>query len=219
MNAGRPSSSPYHLPLETRIKIAKGVSRGLAYIHEKKHIHGNIKPSNILLTSDMEPVISDQGLERLAIGSQSRKLGGGSARHLGSQRFTPIMHDRPHESPSLYTPVSMSTVAVSPYQAPESLKNVKPNAKWDVYSFGIVLLELLTGRIFLEQELTQWTTTLGSEDATRVLKLVESGLRINVNSRADELMSCLRLGFSCACLVPQKRPSMKEAQGVLENIA
>lgn len=207
------------------MKIAKGVARGLAYIHEKKYVHGNIKPNNILLNSDMEPLISDLGLDRLAIGNQSRKLGVGSIRHLGSQRFTHSMRDEgPHESPSPYTPGSVSSTAVSPYQAPESLKNVKPNAKWDVYSFGIVLLELLTGRIFLEQELTQWTTTLalissGFEDPTRVLRLVDSGLRSDVSAREEELMACLRLGFSCACLVPQKRPSMKEAQHVLEKLS
>ncbi|KAL0332187.1 UNVERIFIED_CONTAM: putative LRR receptor-like serine/threonine-protein kinase [Sesamum calycinum] len=80
-------SSPCHLPWEMRLKIAKGVARGLFYIHEKKHVHGNLKPSNILLGPDMEPKIGDFGLERLVAGDNSSKAGG-SARNFGSKRST-----------------------------------------------------------------------------------------------------------------------------------
>jgi len=52
------------LPWLAKIKIAKGVARGLAYLHERKFIHGNIKPTNILLGFDMEPYIADFGLEK-----------------------------------------------------------------------------------------------------------------------------------------------------------
>lgn len=52
------------MPLEVRLKIARGIARGLAFIHDKKHVHGNIKPNNILLNSEMEPIISDFGLYR-----------------------------------------------------------------------------------------------------------------------------------------------------------
>ncbi|KAK8259314.1 hypothetical protein V6Z12_D13G047400 [Gossypium hirsutum] len=70
---GPSSSSPCRLTLEGRLKIAKGVGRGLAYIHEKKQVHGNIKPTNILLNSNMEPLISDLGLDRLVL---ARAVGG-----------------------------------------------------------------------------------------------------------------------------------------------
>ncbi|PIN10350.1 Non-specific serine/threonine protein kinase [Handroanthus impetiginosus] len=79
-------SSPYHLPFATRLKIAKGVARGLNYIHEKKNVHGNIKPSNILLTPDFEPIISDFGLHWLISGKLSRKAYGSAPRHFGSKR-------------------------------------------------------------------------------------------------------------------------------------
>ncbi|KAE8704880.1 putative LRR receptor-like serine/threonine-protein kinase [Hibiscus syriacus] len=78
-------SSPCHLPWETRLKIAKGVARGLAYLHEKKHVHANLKPSNILLGSNMEPKIGDFGLERLITGDTSSKAGT-SVRNFGSNR-------------------------------------------------------------------------------------------------------------------------------------
>ncbi|OWM64822.1 hypothetical protein CDL15_Pgr028539 [Punica granatum] len=216
------ASSPFNLSFETRLKIVRGVARGLAYIHEKKQVHGNIKPSNILLSSDTEPVISDLGLYRLIIGNQSLKLGTGSTRQFGSQRFNSTIREGHHDSPSPYTPIGSATSGtVSPYQAPESLKNVKPNAKWDVYSYGIVLLELLTGRIFMDPELTQWAATVSStatEDRDRALRIIDAALRADMAAREEATMACLKLGFSCASLVPQKRPSMKEAIQVLEKL-
>lgn len=220
---GRGASSPFHLTFETRLKIARGVARGLAYIHDKKQLHGSLKPSNILLSSDMEPVISDLGLDRLIIGNQSHKLGTGSTRQLGSQRFNSTIHEGQHESPSPYTPVGSAAASstASPYHAPESLKNVRPNPKWDVYSYGIVLLELLTGRILVDVELSQWAATVASsaaEDRNRALRIVDAALRADMAAREEAMMACLKLGFSCASLVPQKRPSMKEALQVLEKI-
>nr|KYP75327.1 Receptor protein kinase-like protein At4g34220 family [Cajanus cajan] len=165
------------LSLEGRLKIAKGVARGLAFIHEKKHVHGNVKPSNILLNSEMEAVISDFGVDRLL------------------------------------------TVGLMAYQAPETFKNIKASNKWDVYSFGVVLLELLTGRVLLERELEQWHEP-GSveEEKNRVLKMADVAIKCDMETRESVLLAWFKLGLSCACPVPQKRPSMKEALQILDKI-
>lgn len=209
-----------HQPLEVRLKIARGIAKGLAYIHEKKHVHGNIKPSNILLNSDMEPRISDLGLDRLVSGNAiiSHKESG-SSRYFGSLKSTaPVTRDSQQDVPIISSPVASSTSAISPYQAPESLKSLKPNPKWDVFSFGIILLELLTGRVFSDRELGLWTAGLVAEDKNRVLRLVDVVIRAEVESREDAVLACLKLGFSCASFVPQKRPTMKEALQVLDKI-
>ncbi|KAF6162014.1 hypothetical protein GIB67_021935 [Kingdonia uniflora] len=226
----RPGSSPYQLPWEARLRIARGVARGLTYLHEKKHVHGNLKPANILLGPDMEPKIGDFGLERLVLGENSYK--GGSARNFGSKRST-MSRDSLQDvitNPSVATPspssMSMSGGGASPYQAPESLKNLKPSTKWDVYSFGIVLLELLTGRIFLEHELSQWNTTPGIgvgygivvEEKNRVLRMADMAIRPDVEGKEETLVTCFKLGFNCASLVPMKRPTMKEVAQILEKI-
>lgn len=203
-------SSPCHLPLEVRLKITRGVARGLAYIHDKKYVHGSIKPSNILLNSDMEPIISDFGLDRLVLGNTSQKANT-SARLLGIQRPTATREDHSIGS-TPYAPVA-------PYQAPESLKNIKPNPKWDVYSFGILLLELLTGKVFSDRELGQWTAGSVAEEKSRVLRLVDVSIKAEVEGKEDALLACFKLGLSCASFVPQKRPSMKEALQVLERIS
>ncbi|XP_062018666.1 receptor protein kinase-like protein At4g34220 [Rosa rugosa] len=216
-------SSPYHLPLEVRLKIAKGIARGLSYIHEKKNVHGNIKPSNILLNSDFDPVISDFGLDKLMLGGMISQKGSGSARgYFGSLKSAGAREGINEMLPPVAgSPIATSSSAggaLSPYHAPESLKNLKPNPKWDVYSFGIVLLELLTGRVFTERELAdQWTAGSLMGEKNRVLVMVEVAIRAEVEGREDALQACLKLGFSCASFVPQKRPTMKEALQVLEK--
>ncbi|KAI7744397.1 hypothetical protein M8C21_014297 [Ambrosia artemisiifolia] len=219
-------SSPCNIPFEVRLKIAKGIAMGLAYIHEKKHVHGNIKPSNILLTSEMDPIISDFGLEWLISGKHNYKAKG-SNRHFGSKRSISsreemmIHHDYHHSANSspYMAPASGLLGCTSPYHAPESMKSLKPNPKWDVYSFGIVLLELISGKVFSERELGQWYADSSNfEDESSILRLADMSIRTDINGRRDATLVCFKLGFSCASLSPQKRPSMKEALHILEKI-
>ncbi|KAM7510421.1 hypothetical protein LguiB_009296 [Lonicera macranthoides] len=212
-------SSPCPLPWEVRLKIARGVARGLTYIHEKKHVHGNLKPSNILLGQDMEPKIGDFGLERLVAGENSSKAGG-SARNFGSKRSTASRESfqdlsnglTPNPSPS---PSSMG--CVSPYYAPESLRSLKPNQKWDVYSFGVILLELLTGKVVVLDEAGLEPAMLAAEEKGRVLRMVDMAIRADVEGKEDALLALLKLGFSCISPVPHKRPTMKEAHQLLDK--
>nr|CDM84020.1 unnamed protein product [Triticum aestivum] len=114
----------YHLhvnevPLDwrTRVKIAAGAARGIAYLHEDCHpriIHRDIKSSNILLDNNYEAQVSDFGLARLAADSN--------------------------------THVTTRVMGTFGYLAPEYALSGKLTAKSDLYSFGVVLLELITGR-------------------------------------------------------------------------
>ncbi|CAL5197746.1 unnamed protein product [Lathyrus oleraceus] len=210
-------SSPSHLPWEQRLKIAKGVARGLTYLHEKKHVHGNLKPTNILLGNDMEPKIGDFGLERIVTGDTSYKAGG-SARIFGSKRSTTsrdsfqdvTLGPSPSPSPS-------SIGGVSPYHAPESLRNLKPHPKWDVYSFGVMFLELLTGKIVVLDDMGQGPAVI-VEDKNRALRMVDVAIRADMEGKEEALLGYFKLGYSCVTNVPQKRPQMKEVLQVLEKI-
>ncbi|KAJ6288721.1 hypothetical protein OIU76_024660 [Salix suchowensis] len=211
-------SSPCHLPWESRLRIAKGVARGLSFLHDKKHVHGNLKPSNILLGSDMEPRIGDFGLEKLVIEYTSCKVGE-SARNFGSNRSNASRDSfqdfgtGPSPSPS---PSSIGGLSL--YHAPESLRSLKPNPKWDVYSFGVILLELLTGKVVVVDELGQGSNGLAVEDKNRALRMADVAIRADVEGKEDALLACFKLGYSCASPVPQKRPTMKEALQVIEKL-
>ncbi|KAL8124959.1 putative LRR receptor-like serine/threonine-protein kinase At4g37250 [Apium graveolens] len=213
-------SSPCSLPWEVRLKIAKGMARGLTYIHDKKQVHGNLKPSNILLGADMEPKIGDFGLERLVVGDGSYKYNT-SARIFGSKRST-ASRDSFQDIAGAATPSpSPSALGCSPYYAPESLRTLKPNQKWDVYSFGMVLLELLTGKIIVLDEMCPTvlfgSATLEDEEKNKVLRMADLAIRGDMEGKEESLLALLRLGYSCLSPVPQKRPSMKEALHVLDK--
>ncbi|XP_010447118.1 PREDICTED: receptor protein kinase-like protein At4g34220 [Camelina sativa] len=183
------SSSSLQNPLsfEARLKIARGMARGLCYINEKKHVHGNMKPNNILLNAENEPIITDLGLDRLMTPARESQITG-----------------------------------PTPYQPPEWSTSQKPNPKWDVYSFGVILLELLTGKVFsVDQDIDQFSNLSGSEteEKGRFMRLIDGPIRSDVSRHEDAAIVCFRLGIECVSSLPQKRPSMKEVVQVLEKVS
>lgn len=170
----------------------------------------------------MEPKISDFGLEKLTTGKFGY-IPGGSTRHFGSKRSTASRDSFQDISlGATPSPSGSSIGCVSPYHPPESLRSLKPSAKWDVYSFGVVLLELLTGKVVISDELGPPVLAglaVGLEDRTRMLKMADPTIRGDLEGKEEALLSCLKLGYNCISHVPQKRPSMKEVLHVLEKIA
>ncbi|KAJ3679122.1 hypothetical protein LUZ60_017133 [Juncus effusus] len=219
-------SSPFHMNWEIRLRILRGTARGLSYLHDKKCVHGNIKPSNILLNSDFDPLIADFGLENLITGDPITGFKpGSSARLFGSKRSMhstsslPDLSVMPGASPNGSVAGSVMGAPQIPYHAPESLKNLKTNNKWDVYSFGVVLLELIAGRVLSEVEVCQWNGSgFLAEERTRVLRMADPSLRGEIEGKDEAVLSCFKLGFSCCTVAPHKRPSMKEVVQVLERI-
>ncbi|KAK3040830.1 hypothetical protein RJ639_029174 [Escallonia herrerae] len=207
---GQPSSS---LLWSTRLKIAKGTARGLAYLHEcspRKFVHGDIKPSNILLDNDFQPYISDFGLNRLITitGNNPSSSGGfiGGLPYLKSVQPEPINN----------------------YRAPEArVTGNRPTQKWDVYSFGVVLLELLTGK---SPELSSPTTSTSTEvmDVVRWVRkafeeeyplsdMVDPMLLQEVHAK-KEVLAAFHLALACTEGDPEVRPRMKTVSENLERI-
>jgi len=121
----------------TRLRIALGAAKGLAYLHEDCHpriIHRDIKSANILLDNNFEAMVADFGLAKLTSDSS--------------------------------THVSTRVMGTFGYLAPEYASSGKLTEKSDVFSYGVMLLELLTGRrpvdsgtatsSFLEDSLVDW---------------------------------------------------------------
>ncbi|XWS21247.1 hypothetical protein CRYUN_Cryun30bG0039100 [Craigia yunnanensis] len=107
------------LDWKKRFEIAVGTARGLGYLHEECLewvLHCDIKPQNILIDSKYQPRVSDFGLSWLL--------------NRGDVKYSKVSTIR----------------GTRGYMAPEWVFNLPITSKVDVYSYGIVLLELLTGR-------------------------------------------------------------------------
>ncbi|GFP84686.1 probable inactive leucine-rich repeat receptor-like protein kinase at1g66830 [Phtheirospermum japonicum] len=206
------------LPWSTRLKIMKGIAKGLVYLHEhspKKYVHGNLKPTNILLGPDMEPKISDFGLGRLA----NITAGGGSP----TARSNRTVFENMSGPSELAHSLSSSASFGSYYQAPETVKVVKPSQKWDVYSYGVILLEMITGRSpwvqvgsGSEVEIASWMQMCIEEK--RPLSDVLDPQLVGGEGKEEEIIGVLKIGMACAQSGPERRPSMRLVVDALERV-
>ncbi|OWM86292.1 hypothetical protein CDL15_Pgr011116 [Punica granatum] len=220
--AGMISFTP--LPWSVRLKIMKGVAKGLVYLHEfspKKYVHGDLKPNNILLGQNMEPRISDFGLGRLA------NIAGGSPT-LQSNRMAPASDQKPQERQQKSTSSDGATVVSSAslgsyYQAPEALKVVKPSQKWDVYPFGVILLEMITGRYPIvqvgpsEMNIVQWIQ-LCIEEKKPLSDVLDPYLTEDLD-KEEEIIGALKVAIACVHGSPERRPTMRHVSEALERLA
>lgn len=206
---GQPSTN---LTWTTRLKVAKGAARGLAYLHEcspRKYVHGDIKPSNILLDINYQPYISDFGLNRLITITGSNPSSSG-----GFMGGLPYMN-------------TIQSEKTNNYRAPEArVPGNKPTQKWDVYSFGVVLLELLTGK---SPELSPNTSTSievpdlvrwvrkGFEEETPLSDMVDPMLLQEVHAK-KEVLAVFHVALSCTEAEPEIRPRMKTVSESLDRI-
>lgn len=118
---------------------------------------------------------------------------------------------------------AMSTIAGSyGYIAPEYAYTLKVDEKSDIYSFGVVLMELLTGKRPVEPEfgeamnIVEWVRS-----KFRVKDEKEEALDHNVaassNSVKEEMMLVLRIALVCTSRLPTDRPSMRDVVTMLSE--
>lgn len=214
--SGHPSAN---LPWSVRLTIAKGTAGGLAHIHEcspRKYIHGDIKPTNILLGGDFNPYISDFGLSRLIALAGSEANSGSATGLIGSA--LPIT--RPARS---MDPVGNSRSFTNCYRAPDAqMHGSKPTQKWDVFSFGVVLLELITGRspasllATLDMDLVDWVRRAFNEELP-LTEILDPVLLPEVHAK-KEIMSAFHIGLACTNPDPEARPRMRTVAESLDKI-
>lgn len=208
------------LPWSIRLKIMKGIAKGLVYLHEyspKKYVHGDLKPSNILLGQDMEANISDFGLGRLA------NIAGGSPTLQSSRMISEKPQQRQQgNAPSEVATVVSATSFGSYYQAPEALKVVKPSQKWDVYSYGVILLEMITGKTPVIQvgnseiDIVHWMQ-LCIEEKKPLLDVLDPILAQDVDNE-EEIIAVLKIAMACIQTSPERRPTMRHVLDTLERL-
>jgi serine/threonine-protein kinase len=106
------------IALEETLRLATALADALAYAHSQGLIHRDLKPANVLLRLDGSPVLADFGLARPAIADSAAQI--------------------------TATGAVMGTLA---YMAPEQFSGQPADTRADIYAFGVMLYEMLTGRV------------------------------------------------------------------------
>ncbi|BAT80040.1 hypothetical protein LR48_Vigan04g014600 [Vigna angularis] len=181
------------LPWSTRMKIAVGAAKGLAFLHEaeKPVIYRDFKASNILLDSDYNAKLSDFGLAK----------------------------DGPEGDD---THVSTRVMGTHGYAAPEYVMTGHLTAMSDVYSFGVVLLELLTGRRSVdknrpprEQNLVEWARPM-LNDSRKLSRIMDPRLEGQYSEMGTRKAAAL--AYQCLSHRPRSRPSMSTVVKTLDPL-
>ncbi|GAB4848863.1 hypothetical protein Ancab_003657 [Ancistrocladus abbreviatus] len=183
------------LDFPTRLKIALGSAKGLAYLHEDCHpriIHRDIKASNILLENNFEAQVADFGLAKLTTDTN--------------------------------THVSTRVMGTFGYLAPEYAASGKLTEKSDVFSFGVMLLELITGRrpvdpkmSYMEDSLVDWARPLLSQALQdgNFNELADPKLERNYNSQEmARMVACAAASIRHSA---KRRPKMSQVVRALEG--
>jgi serine/threonine-protein kinase len=119
------------IPLEDALSIARQVAEALAASHEKGIVHRDLKPSNIAFTADGQVKVLDFGLAKLTVDAPASA---------SSATFSPTI-----TSPALLTGAGI-LLGTAAYMSPEQARGKDADRRADVWAFGCVLYEMLTGR-------------------------------------------------------------------------
>ncbi|XP_058111221.1 systemin receptor SR160-like [Magnolia sinica] len=176
-----------------RRKIAIGAARGLAFLHH------NCSPHIIHRDMKSSNVLIDENLEaRVA--------------DFGMARLVSTMD----------THLSVSTLAGTPgYVPPEYYQSFKCSTRGDVYSYGVVLLELLTGKKptdsidFGDNNLVGWAK---QNSKMKVSDVFDPVLMKEDPTLETELLQHLKLASLCLDDRPSKRPSMMQVMAMFKSI-
>ncbi|KAK3002815.1 hypothetical protein RJ639_019193 [Escallonia herrerae] len=183
----------------TRVAIALGAARGLEYLHDAaapRILHRDVKSTNILLDENWRAKITDLGMAKCLRTDGLPSCSSSPARMQGTFG----------------------------YFAPEYAIIGRSSLKSDVFSFGVVLLELITGRQPIqksadkgEESLAVWAM-LPLQDSMRViLELPDPNLKGNFPQEEMQIMAYL--AKECLLLDPDSRPTMSEIVQILSTIS
>src|SRR5579863_2944923 len=126
------------LPVRRAIEYAFGIAQGLSAAHDKGIVHRDLKPENVFITRDGRVKVLDFGLAKLMRPEESHDTVATLA------------------SPATLPGMVLGTVG---YMSPEQVRGESGDARSDIFSFGAVLYEMLTGKRAFKRETSAETMT------------------------------------------------------------
>jgi serine/threonine protein kinase/Tol biopolymer transport system component len=158
------------IPLRKTIDYAQQVVSGLTAAHEKGIIHRDLKPENLFITKDERVKILDFGIAKLTTQAQSTN---------------PDISEDATRKVLTNPGVIMGTVG---YMSPEQVRGEKSDHRSDIFSFGAILHEMLTGRrAFKRETMAETMTAILKEEPAEL-----SASNPNINPALERIVNrCL----------------------------
>ncbi|CAM6018806.1 unnamed protein product [Sphagnum balticum] len=186
------------LDWDTRLKIVEGIAHGLAYLHHycvPPIIHRDIKSRNVLLDVDMEAHITDFGIAKaIAL--------------------------KPNED---YVNTTITIEGTYGYIAPENGYETQVTPKVDVYSFGVLLLELLTGKQPLDpsfgefEHIVPWVLATMKQNGPNLNDDVFDSTLLDTATdvQKEQMFQVLKIAIVCTKDIPSERLTMTHVLEIL----
>ncbi|CAL4940952.1 unnamed protein product [Urochloa decumbens] len=175
--------------------IIEGIAHGLLYLHKHSRlrvIHRDLKPSNILLDSEMYPKISDFGLAKIFNSNNTERN------------------------------TTQRVVGTYGYMAPEYASEGIFSIKSDVFSFGVLVLEIISRkRNSGSQQCGDFINLIGYAwqlwEEERWIELIDTSLA--PKSHLAEMMRCINIALLCVQENAADRPTMADVIAMLNSEA
>eukprot|EP00253_Pinus_taeda_P006504 PITA_06504 len=195
------------LDLKRRLSILKDVAHGMAYLHHHCSpaiVHCDLKPSNVLLDETMTAHVGDFGISRFMNDSTAAAASGDTSSHV---------------------------IGSVGYIAPEYGTGGRPSMKGDVYSYGILVLEMITGKkptdAVLSEEEASLQSWVGDAFPNRLLEVIDTTLVEEIRMEEHDVSEFMgqgivallaKIGLLCSKVDPHERPTLREVEASLEQL-